>query len=281
MRGWRSDRILAGKATLEEVYNEGKDELYQWKRVGDVGQDGRMNQSARVPWSTGLTDVEIVADTSIVQRHPAYSAAKQGDLNAALQLVGDVINDEQIRQIIEKYGEANPLLTGVQAIEGASVNVIPQAMVAWLAKQAGFEMENSLVQINRVGHTKSSGWHRLAHQAQFDGDVQPGRAYLLVDDFIGQGGTFANLRALIEERGGRVIGAMALTGKAYSSKLALTNETLSALRVKYGNFESWWREQFGFGFDALTESEGRYLLRAEDADTIRNRLAEAKQKGGA
>ena len=79
---------------------------------------------------------------------------------------------------------------------------------------------------------------------------------------------------------GRVIGAMALTGKAYSSKLALTNETLNALRGKYGNFESWWREQFGFGFDALTESEGRYLLRAEDADTIRNRLAEAKQTGG-
>jgi len=31
----KRDRILAGKATIEEVYNEGKDELYQWKRVGD------------------------------------------------------------------------------------------------------------------------------------------------------------------------------------------------------------------------------------------------------
>ena len=274
-------QVLKGGTSLETIYNAGKDALYQWRRVGDFGQDAPMNPSARAPWSTDLTDVEIVADTSIVQRHPAYSAAKQGDLNAALQLVSEVIDDEQIRQLIEKYGEANPLLTGVQAIEGASVNVIPQAMVAWLAKRAGFEMENSLVQINRVGHTKSSGWHRLAYQAQFDGDVQPGRAYLLIDDFIGQGGTLANLRALIEKRGGRVIGAMALTGKAYSSKLALTNETLNALRVKYGNLESWWREQFGFGFDALTESEGRYLLRAEDADTIRNRLAEAKQKGGA
>ena len=32
----KRDRILAGKATLEEVYNEGKDELYKWKRVGDI-----------------------------------------------------------------------------------------------------------------------------------------------------------------------------------------------------------------------------------------------------
>lgn len=240
-----------------------------------------MNQPVRVPWGNNIIDVDIVADTSIVQRHSAYSAAKQGDLNAALQLVSEIIDDDQIESLIEKYGEANPLLTGVQAIEGASVNVIPQAMVAWLARQAGFEMEMSLVQVNRVGHTKASGWHRLAHQAQFDGEVQPGCAYLLLDDFIGQGGTLANLRAFIEAHGGRVIGAIALTGKAYSSKLALTNETLNALRGKYGNFESWWREQFGFGFDALTESEGRYILRAEDADTIRNRLAEAKQTGRA
>lgn len=37
------DRILAGKATLEEVYNEGKDPLYQWKKVGEVGQDVLMS----------------------------------------------------------------------------------------------------------------------------------------------------------------------------------------------------------------------------------------------
>ena len=41
-----------------------------------------------------------------------------------------------------------------------------------------------------------------------------------------------------------------------------------------------WRKRFGFGFDCLTESEARYLLRAEDADTIRNRLAAAAQKSG-
>jgi len=32
----KRDRILAGKATVEEVYNEGKDELYKWRRVGDI-----------------------------------------------------------------------------------------------------------------------------------------------------------------------------------------------------------------------------------------------------
>ena len=154
-------------------------------------------------------------------------------------------------------------------------------MIAWLVKHTGFKSENSLVQINRVSHTKSSGWHRLAYQALFDGIIQPEKAYVLIDDFIGQGGTLANLRGLIEAHGGKVVGALALTGKAYSSILALTDNTLQALRAKHGDLEPWWRSNFGFSFDALTESEARYLERAEDADTIRNRLAAAKQKSHA
>jgi hypothetical protein len=117
----------------------------------------------------------------------------------------------------------------------------------------------------------------LAHQALFFGHVRSGQTYLLIDDFVGQGGTFANLKGYIEAQGGQVIGAIALSGKAYSARLSLTAETLKALRTKHGSIEPWWIERFGFGFDGLTESEGRYLLRAENADTIRNQLAAAEQ----
>ncbi|RUQ40029.1 MAG: hypothetical protein EKK69_07025 [Candidatus Competibacteraceae bacterium] len=37
----KRDRILAGKASIEEVYNEGKDPLYQWKRVGEISTNPR------------------------------------------------------------------------------------------------------------------------------------------------------------------------------------------------------------------------------------------------
>jgi hypothetical protein len=71
-----------------------------------------------------------------------------------------------------------------------------------------------------------------------------------------------------------------LTGKSFSAKLALSNDQLLALRKKHGHeFEDWWRAQFGHGFDCLTQSEARYLERSPDADTIRNRIAEAKQTG--
>ena len=103
----------------------------------------------------------------------------------------------------------------------------------------------------------------------------------MVDDFIGQGGTLANLRGWVEKKGGKVVGAVGLTGKPYSAKLNVTKEQLHELRQRHGrNFEKWWREHFGHAFDCLTQSEARYLARSPDVDTIRDRLAAAMRQGG-
>ena len=70
-----------------------------------------------------------------------------------------------------------------------------------------------------------------------------------------------------------------MTGQTYSAKLVSAEATLAALRAKHGKeLEDWWRSTFGYGFERLTESEARYLTRAEDADTIRNRLAQARRQ---
>ena len=107
-----------------------------------------------------------------------------------------------------------------------------------------------------------------------------GAKFQRVDDFVGQGGTLANLRGWIEKKKGKVIGAVALTGKVYSAKLNPTKEQLHELRHKHGaHFEKWWREQFGHAFDCLTQSEARYLARSPDVDTIRGRLAAAIRQG--
>ncbi|MCW5569240.1 MAG: hypothetical protein KIS84_13560 [Dokdonella sp.] len=113
----------------------------------------------------------------------------------------------------------------------------------------------------------------------FDGAVVSGARHVLLDDFVGQGGTFANLRGHILSGGGIVDGAVALTGKAGSAEIALPAQTLRELRNKHADHESWWTAEFGFGFGALTESEALYLLRV-DASTIRNRVAEARQDKG-
>lgn len=166
-----------------------------------------------------------------------------------------------------------PFLASAHAFERTGVNAIPEALADELSKRTGFPADNSIVQVNVVGHTGANGFMRLARQAIFDGEVIVGAEYLLVDDFIGQGGTLANLKGYIESSGGIVLGATVLTGKPYSAKLCPTDEQLAALRSKHGNeLEIWWNERFGHGFDCLTQSEARYLERSQDADTIRSHL---------
>jgi hypothetical protein len=74
-------------------------------------------------------------------------------------------------------------------------------------------------------------------------------------------------------RGGKVVGAVALTGKQYSRQLRLTENKLAKLREKYGDIEEDFRAITGHGYDALTESEARHILTLQPADTFRDRVA--------
>ncbi len=178
---------------------------------------------------------------------------------------------------LRRYGNAS--LLPVHGLEGFSANTIPMAMAVCLSDRLGLTVVTDVVQTTRAAHTGAGGWWRLQSHALFGGEITPDSKYILVDDFLGMGGTFANLRGYVESKGGLVVHVQALTGKPYSAKIALTTDTLDALRGKHGDLEPWWRAEFGYGFDALTESEARYLVRAEDADTIRTRLAEAAREG--
>jgi hypothetical protein len=171
-----------------------------------------------------------------------------------------------------------PTLSPVHAIETTGVNEIPIALAESLAEALSLQVELSVIQDNTVGHTGADGWHRLANPPIFSGEVLSGAEYLVVDDFIGQGGTLANLGGYIGSKGGRVLGAVTLTGKPYSARLAPDRQLIEALRAKHGKIlEDWWQEQFGYGFDCLTYSEARYLARSADVDAIRARLLEARQ----
>jgi hypothetical protein len=78
--------------------------------------------------------------------------------------------------------------------------------------------------------------------------------------------------------GGRVLGAVVLTGKLYSAILAPKEDCLSQLREKHGHeLENWWIERFGFGYECLTNSEGHYLLRTTTFERIRDCIVEAVQ----
>ena len=233
----------------------------------------------RVIWKA-FPDVVLLATESDTKRHPEYPAAKAGDAKAAARLVRALVDEAGIGAVQTLIGPINegsaPVFVSAHAYERGGVNAIPITLAAFLGNKLDIAFETTVVQANIACHTGADGYGRLARQARFEGRVDKGRSYVMVDDFVGQGGTLANLRGWIEHRGSRVVGAVALTGKPYSAKVNPTTEQLDELRKKHGpEFEDWWREEFGHSFECLTQSEARYLARSPDADAIRNRLGAA------
>ncbi len=232
----------------------------------------------RASWPETFPSVVLHASESSVKQHPDYRAAKSGDGYAADTLVRDTLSTDAMEKLRQLIGSRCPVLVSAHALEQSGVNAIPEALADALGRALDLPVDGSIVQTNVVSHTGADGFARLARQAAFTGNVVPDFDYLLVDDFVGQGGTLANLRGFIEALGGKVIGATALTGKTFSAMLAPTHEQLQALRHKHGKeLENWWQNRFGHAFDCLTQSEARYLERSEDADTIRNRIIAAEQ----
>jgi hypothetical protein len=224
----------------------------------------------------GFPDVVLHADESSVKRHPQYKAAKSGDITAADLLVAELACEDRVGEIGAFLEGQTVELVPIHALESAGVNEIPAALAKRVSAWSGLPINDSIVQTNTVAHTGASGFQRLANQALFAGEVKPQQRYLVVDDFVGQGGTLANLIGFIASGGGHVVAATVLTGKPYSAKLAPDEAAIQALREKHGqDFEDWWRQTFGFGYDSLTRSEARYLENSPDAHTIRDRLVAA------
>ena len=242
----------------------------------------KMKPPPRVVWRS-FPDAVLLADETRTKRHPAYAGAKAGDAAAATGLVHALVDEaglSAMRRLLRKVEADQPVLVCAHAYEREGVNAIPAALAKLLSKRLDVSFETAVVQTNVVGHTGAGGYERLARQAAFGGEVEENREYVMVDDFVGQGGTLANLRGWIEVQGGKVVGAVGLTGKPYSAILNPSEEQLHELRRKHGSdFEKWWREHFGHAFDCLTQSEARYLARSPDADAIRDRLAAAEREG--
>lgn len=239
------------------------------------------NKTLRTPWQKDFPDVVLHARLGDATMHRDYEAAKGGDKDAAYRLVSDVLTKDAVDKIRNIIGSREVLLAAVHAEEASGRNKIPQAMADILGTVLHQKVDDSIIQTKRVGRTGQDGFGRLANQPEFAGNVRSDLPYFIVDDTLTQGGTLAGLKGYIESHGGRVIGASALTGKQYSARIALSPQTLSQLREHFGGtgLENWWKQQYGHGFNGLTESEANYLLHAGNADKIRDRVLAARQAG--
>lgn len=218
--------------------------------------------------SAAIVGSNLGAGTS----HPKYSAAKGGDVEAAVEVARALVTDDLVAQVRKVIGDSKPKVVPVASIEAAGRNKIPLAAAVMLADRLGLATSGDIMQANRPKRTAMDGLDRIFATPEFDGPVVAGQDYLILDDTLTQGATFASLAAHIEAGGGRVVAAVALTGKQYSAKIQASADTLASLREKHGDIETDFRAATGYGFDALTESEARYLANFKPADTVRARI---------
>lgn len=251
---------------------------------GGAGRAAGEARYSRRGWDASFPDVAVAHPLAFLNNHPDYAAAKAGDSAAALRVARDAITPEFVEQVRQAIPPgSSPKIVPVLAREGAGDNRIPLMAAEVLAQRLGLQTDLNPVQQEKIGRTQASALERVVRQPNFQGEVAPGD-YILLDDTLTQGGTLAQLKTHIEDNGGRVVLATALTGKNYSRKLSLDSSTLAEVRGKYGSIEPWFRETFGYGFEGLTQSEARTILTFDrgvlSPEQLRDRLAASRDAGG-
>ena len=230
--------------------------------------------SVRNDSPVNLPEAIIGATLGAESSHPDYVAAKRGDTEAAFRLANDLVTDEMAQRVLDTVG-SDVIVQPVVAEESGGRNKIPHAVAEVLADRIGAQTAMDIVQSSRAYRTSMDGLGRIFATPEFSGPVETTKPYLLVDDTLTQGGTFASLASHITQNGGQVAGLFALTGKQYSAKLTPPSDLIAQVREKFADVEPAFRAATGRGFDSLTESEARHLVKHKSPESVRDRISEA------
>ena len=238
------------------------------------------------PWPKDFPNATLMTTrTALMAKHEElFRKAKAGDGNAAMELVDALMSDRKRRDKVLQLKKDFPnaaVAAAVHAEEETGYNAIPRMFAKYIADTLGIKADDTIVQSVRAGHTGADAWYRLTHRAQFDGEVEAGKEYILVDDHITQGGTINELRSFIENNGGKVVAVVALTSSKGSSILSPRKETIDELKQRYPDIDQLLRDaDIAGSVDAITNSEAEYI-KTFSPDTFRSRVAEAKRERAA
>ena len=116
---------------------------------------------------------------------------------------------------------------------------------------------------------------RLIHRPEFEGPVEAGAEYVLIDDVVNFGTTLAELAHYIQLNGGLVSNIAVMVNAGRNKTLSPDRKTLRILKERFANEII---EIFGINIDALTANEAQYLVGFRTADEIRNRCLKAKKE---
>ena len=215
-------------------------------------------------WSGNLK--EVITNTSyqeMINNRELQIAGKSGNEEAAVELVDKLVDDKIISQLAELY--PNAIVVPIPSMETADKkpNAIPLAYARKFEK-AGLQITDDIIEIDSAHHTGKKSFKRVVNRPHFDGTIEQGREYIIVDDVFAMGGTINSMRNFIEDKGGNVVAVSTLTPSVENSKiLAITDENLNSLKSldKKGDLLNAIRKlDIAENFEALTDPIGKYIV---------------------
>ena len=203
-----------------------------------------------------------------------YLKAKSGDVLSAFKLLAMKLNTYgEIVKLNEIFVQNSPIIVPVLAIEALGNNRIPAVFSQMIGTMLELEVNEDIVQTVKANHTNAGAYERIVRQPRFDGQVQAGRNYIIVDDTVAMGGTLAALKGYIESKGGNVLRAVTLTGLTVPEfDIVPSEKMINSVLSKHPELPEWWQYEFGFPVEYLTQGELGHLRTPSSLDEIRNRL---------
>jgi hypoxanthine phosphoribosyltransferase len=227
----------------------------------------------RLPIPEGIEAFWLYDTDTELKAHSAYFQAKAGDSQSALALISDIALAEIYKQA-NRFGR-DCIFVSPFAREASGDNAIPQVLSEVFAVLCEATADKDIIQVTKVYHTGADPMERLALRPEFEGSVQVGGQYVLVDDVTSLGGTLAELANYIQVNGGVVKDVAVIVNAGRNKSLNPDRKTVKILKER---FENDIIELFGIQVDALTANEAQYLVGFRSTDEIRNRLLKAKEE---
>lgn len=213
------------------------------------------------------------SDVEDIKQHSDYIAAKSGEAEPAYRLVTDIAS-QFLKSLTGEFPEDTYFVSPF-AQEAGGDNAIPLLLSLAAAEELNGISDTDIVQLQRVFHTGADPMERLLLRPSFEGAVERGRNYVLVDDVTSMGGTLAELANYIRLNNGNVLGSIVLVNAGRDKKFKPVKKHIKLLEER---FNEQIEQQFGIKTSALTANEANYLVGFRTFDEIRNRCLKAEKE---
>jgi hypothetical protein len=227
-------------------------------------------QISPVNYPETLAKVHPSTSVAKLNKHPEYQAAKtEGDAQAAMNVVRDIVNDKVIADLKSNLDRNRPVVfVPILDFEGQQNNMLPMAYAAYLASRLNGQVLTDVFQRKRNipdGSDKlrvASPDSRTKTDTEFVGDIPSSdHQVVIVDDVFTSGNTFTAMIDKMNEGGNMPVAATALAMGRYQNWLKITPEKAQAVLNKAKMNPLEFEHTFGYPVENLTGSEAQaYIL---------------------